>query len=102
MHVSGSGRDGMIRPSGIFGTDPGPLIFRLDFPDALQIKAVCTPGAASGRSARVLSEAQAALTDPLGVRFPQPDLAGPVAFCNDPHVRHWPLFFLPGDLSGRV
>ena len=46
----------------IFGSDPGPLIFRLDFPDTLQIKAVCTPYAASGRRSGVLSEAQAALT----------------------------------------
>lgn len=84
MHRSGSGRDGVMRLSGIFWRDPGPIIFRLDLPDTLYIKTVCTPDAASDRSAGRLSEAQTAFTDPLGAGFPQPDLAGPVAFCNDP------------------
>lgn len=84
----------MRRPSGIFGSDAGLLIFSLDFTDALQIETVCTPDAASNRCAGGLSEAQAALADPLGAGFPQPDLAGPVAFCNDPHMRHWLPVFL--------
>ena len=69
----------MMRPSGIFGSGAGLLIFSLDYTDALQIEMVCTPNAASDRSAGGLSEAQAALTDPLDAGFPQPDLAGPVS-----------------------
>ncbi len=100
MCESERGFPSLVSPSEPIGINRRPLIFRLYFPDALQIKTVCTPDAASDCSAGGFSEAQTSFTDPPGAGFPQPDHAGPVAFFNDPHMRHWLPVFLFSDVSG--